>query len=220
MQLWEKGHSTLDPVDGQHHSAEEARDAIRALRDAYFVRVRNWATWKLKDNCEATADDVILTTWERFIQGTRTWPIGVSIEVCFWNAVRSEISNAWEKHQRQVRRLPNAPLDHDGEPAEVLERIEGTLDDPLTAMLNAGERERLQSISDHIENNFKDDDAVTAVIIGRIEKMSPHAVQQEFSLTATQFQSACKRLRRFIIKHYSNGWKRHGQLRQESEGIS
>jgi hypothetical protein len=45
-------------------------------------------------------------------------------------------------------------------------------------------------------------------------------VQRDFGLTATEFKSACKKLRRFINKHYPDGWKSHGQQQSESEGPS
>ena len=97
--------------------------------------------------------------------------------------------------------------------------IEGVIPSPLDQMLVAAERQRFQAIADHIRGTFQEDDAVTAVIIGREEKMSPDDVQQTFGLTATQYKSACKKLRRFINENYPDGWASHDQ-QQESERVS
>jgi hypothetical protein len=49
-----------------------------------------------------------------------------------------------------------------------------------------------------------------ALISGRDRQMSPDDVQQEYGLTQTEYDSASKRLRRFINKHYPNGWGSYG----------
>jgi len=85
----------LDPQEGQHHSPEEAEDAIFGLPKEYWLRLHRWATWKLTGNCMAEADEVIANVYERFCTGSRRWPIGVKIGTCFWNAVKSTISGEW-----------------------------------------------------------------------------------------------------------------------------
>src|SRR6266571_2016177 len=171
--------SAMDPKEGQHHSEQEAKAAIEGLPEKYWLRLRRWTTWRLNGNCIATADEVIVDIWERFIRGTRHWPVGVPINTCFWNAVKSEISSAWQKHRRAAAQQ-HAPVTSDGELEDPLENIEGTIPDPLEEMIAAPERKRLQRIADHICGSFKSDDAVTAVIIGREEKMSPKDVREAF----------------------------------------
>jgi RNA polymerase sigma-70 factor (ECF subfamily) len=211
--------SALDPQEGQHHSAEEAEEAIRGLPDLYWLRLRRWAMWKLYGNSIESADEVIAEIWERFIQELRHWPVSVSIDACFWNAVKSRISGVWDKHRRQAAKQ-HAPVTAEREPADPLEDVEGTIEDPLEELVGTEERQRLQKIADHIENNFKADDAVTAVIIGRDNNMSPAEVQETFGLTETEYKSACKKLRRFINKHYPNGWESYEQRQQEPEGLA
>jgi DNA-directed RNA polymerase specialized sigma24 family protein len=210
----------LDQTEGQHHSSAEAKGAIDGLPAVYWLRLRRWAIRRLKDNAEASADDVIATMYERFLDGDRHWRVGVPITACFWNAVKSEINNAWDKHKLKAKRELPVTVGADGQAVDPVEQIVGDLPDPAAAALQAEEQRRLQAIADHIENSFKDDDAVTAVIIGRIEKMSPEDVQRGFDLSATQFESACKKLRRFLNKNYRDGWKSHEQQQPRSEGPS
>jgi RNA polymerase sigma-70 factor (ECF subfamily) len=199
----------LDPKEGQYHSAQEAKAAINGLPEGYWLRLRRWVTWQLSGNCIAAVDDVIADIWERFIRGTRHWPRGVSIETCFKNAVKSEISSVWDKHSRAVAQRP-APVTTDGEQEDPLENIEGPIRDPLVEIIAGAESKRLQNIADHICDHFRSDAAVMALISGRDRQMSPDDVQQEYGLTQTEYDSASKRLRRFINKHYPNGWGSYG----------
>src|SRR5689334_3466021 len=115
--------STLDPTEGQHHSSTEAKAAIDGLPDAYFLRLLRWTTGRIRTNSEASAEDVISAICLRFVDGTRTWPIGVRIEACFWEAVRSEISNAWDKHKRRLVRQAKPTVDEVGEEVDPVEEL-------------------------------------------------------------------------------------------------
>jgi hypothetical protein len=210
----------LDSPEGQHHSIEEAVAAIHGLPDAYFLRLERWAAWKLAYNGVEEAGDVIADTFERFQAGTRRWPVGVSIQACFKNAVRSLIDEAWEKHDRIAARQ-HAPVTVDCEPADpfenVLDPIEGrpmqalTRADPLELIDSADEQRRQNKIVNHIESAFGTDEDVTALLIGLEQDLPAREIQQAFDLTETQYDSARKRLRRFLNKHYPNQWRSHGQ---------
>jgi RNA polymerase sigma-70 factor (ECF subfamily) len=109
------------------------------------------------------------------------------------------------------------PVTPEGEPADqfeqVLDPIEGRLMDDLTSpnpmdeLISEAEQALRQRITDHIETSFAEDEEVTAVLIGIEQGMSARDVQREFNLTETQYDSARKRLRRFINKHYPHQWR-------------
>lgn len=198
----------MGPQEGQHHSIEEAEEALRSLPDRYWARLRRWAVWKLADNCMADADDVVADIWERFIRGSRRWPIGVPIATCFWNAVKSAINGEWDRHKRHAAKQ-YAPVTADGEAADAFEDIAGSVDDPLEELAGAPERLRQQTIVDHISNHFAPDEAVTAILIGLEQNMPAREIQEAFNLTETQYDSARKKLRRFINKQYPDGWQPH-----------
>jgi len=219
----------LDPKEGQHYSIEDAEAGIRDLPDTYWVRLRLWAAWKLSGNCISEADDVIADVWERFIRGTRRWPVGTKIEACFWNAVKSAIDGEWDKHDRQVANR-HAPITPDGEPDDpfenVVDKITGQsmtelmVKGPLNELMAAAERRRQEQIVEHIENSFADDGAVTAVLISLEQGLNAQKIQEAFSLTETQYDSARKKLRRFLNRHYPNQWRSHEQRQQEPESLA
>jgi RNA polymerase sigma-70 factor (ECF subfamily) len=190
----------LDLDDGQHHSIEEVKQAFRELPLAYWVRLRRWTVWKLAGNSTASADDVINDMWLRFVNGSRRWPKGIPFATCFWNAVKSSINAEWEKHKRVASAQESLPEDGNG-----AETDEGT--SPLDQLVQQPERRRQEGILDHIAQAFKIDRAVAAVLEGIDRQLSPLQVQEEFDLSETQYDSARRKLRRFLNKHYPNGWR-------------
>jgi len=210
----------LDPQEGPHHSKEEADEAIRSLPDKFWVALRRRAVWRLKGNCMSDLDDIISDLWERFaVAGTRKWRVGISMETCFRSAVRSEINGRWDKHKRLAGKQ-HAPITPEGEAADPFEDIPATTPDPLTQLEEEPERRRREAIVEHIENHFAADEHVTAILIGRECSLSPQEVQEQFGLTQTQYDSASKKLRRFINKQYPNGWQPNEQRQQESQNLA
>lgn len=219
----------LDPEEGQHYSAEDAEAAIRSLPNAYWGRLRKFAAWKLTGNAVSEADDVIAGVWEKFVRGSRRWRLGTQIEACFWNAVKSAIDGEWDKHDKQVANR-HAPVTADGEPEDpfenVIDKVAGQsmpelmVKGPLNELMCASERRRQEQIVKHIEGAFADDEAVTAVLIGLEQGLNAQKIQEAFSLTETQYDSARKRLRRFLNKHYQNQWRSYEQRQQEPESLA
>lgn len=211
--------SVMDPQEGQHHSIEEVEAALRALPDSYLLRLRRWAAWKLTDNCKSEADEVISEVFDRFVTGNRKWPHGVAFDTCFWNAVKSVISGEWDKHKRHAA-LHVTAVNEDGESEDPLASIGSNDGNPIELFEAAEVRGRRQTTIDHITGNFEADDAVTAVLIGIEHNLSPKEVQEQFELTETEYDSARRKLRRFLNKHYPNGWRSHGQRQQEPQSLA
>jgi hypothetical protein len=209
----------LDAQEGPYHSKEEADEAIRGLPVKYWVALRRRSMWKLKDNCVSDVDDIISDLWERFaVSGTRKWRVGISMEMCFRSAVRSEINGRWDQHKRLAAKQ-HAPIAPDGQEVDRFEGIPAPTPDPLTELEEGPERKRQQAIIDHIQNYFAADEHVTAILIGRDWQMSPQDVQKEFGLTETQYDSATRKLRRFLNKQYPRGW-RTDERQQESQDLA
>lgn len=202
------------PEEGQHHSPDEAERAINGLPDSYWLRLHRWATWRLFGNSVAEADEVIADVYERFCKGSRKWPIGIPIDTCFWNAVRSAVSGEWSKHTTNNAKHVSISSEEESYGFPSLDH------EPLSRVVHAAELQKHQRIVDHICGAFIGDRAVTAVLEGLEQDLPAREVQKASGLTETQYDSARKRLRRFINKHYPNGWRSHGQRRQESESLA
>ena len=69
---------------------------------------------------------------------------------------------------------------------------------------------------EHIESAFAKDEPVTALLIGLDQGLSPEEIQKEFELTEIQYDSARRKLRRFLNKHYPNQWRSNGQEQERS----
>lgn len=204
------------PDARSYHSPEETADAIGALPDSFFLNLQEWAAWKLADNGIAEAGDVIADVYERFLAGTRRWPKGVEIAVCFKNAVRSVISDLWEQNERAFRQH-HSPLDADGAPADpfeaVLDPTDGRpmepllVEDPVSELVALAEQKKLADILEEIESAFAKDDAVTAILIGLEQGLRAEEIQESFGLSETAYDTARKRLRRHLNKNYPNQWR-------------
>jgi DNA-directed RNA polymerase specialized sigma24 family protein len=136
------------------------------------------------------------------------------------------INEAWEAHHRDAEKR-HAPTSAEGEPLDPFEHVLDPLDGlPIDDLLSAGVEEQLLSAEkqraraqmvEHIESTFASNDDVTAILIGLEQGLPAREIQKAFDLSETQYDSARKRLRRFINKHYANQGRSYGQRKQEAE---
>ena len=151
---------------------------------------RKYRSW-LAEDCEEVLGEAV----QRVLDGRRTWPQRVETAPFLAGVMRS-VAWEWLKEGRR-REIPESrlrPLDASdpGEDESYIERH------PASGSAPDGSAQ-VAAIIKHVETVFGDDDGVTAIILGRVEDMSPEDVQREFGITSNQYAAAQKRLRRAVL---------------------
>ena len=134
-----------------------------------------------------------MDTAGRFLDGRRNWPKGEPFHAVFYNALRS-VGDEYrsEDAAKPYITMADLPEDFSGEPA-TLESFGDSSTSPEKAL------EAQQEI-DLVFTEFRDDEDVQAVIVGRMERLSAQEVQGQFALTEDEYNAARKRLERWLSR--------------------
>jgi len=169
----------------------EVEDALNAFTEEDWERFRRVARYQLYRLVHLDPMDLLMDTVERFLDGRRNWPKGELFEAVFYNAIRSVAdeyrTDDASKPYVTMADLPSGP---DGEPAN--------LDNFGTQQLSPEKALEAQQEIDHAFAEFKDDEDVQAVIVGRMLGSSAEEVQAEFAITPDEYHAARKRLERWL----------------------
>jgi len=135
-----------------------------------------------------------MDTAERFLDGRRNWPIGELFEAVFYNAIRSVAGEyRSEDAAKPYVTMSDLPPGLDGEPA--------SLENFGTQELSPEKALEAQQEIDRVFAEFKDDEDVQAVIVGRMEGLTAEEVQGAFAITPDEYHAARKRLERWIDRN-------------------
>ncbi|MES2040090.1 MAG: hypothetical protein V4495_19920 [Pseudomonadota bacterium] len=136
----------------------------------------------------------------RTLDGRRSWPSSESFGTYIWMVMRS-IANADRKMEAQsIELLANDQPVFDGfsligdqlaEYGSVELAVDQVLED---ALVHKRILEDLQTIEDH----FRNDQNVTLVIMAIEDNVPPRELESDYGLSITQYESARKKLRRYI----------------------
>jgi len=194
-----RGESPAAPIppkdtDDDALTPEEAHARLDRLTEKDWLALdaasRKYRAWLAEDGEEVLGEAV-----QRILDGRRKWPRHVETAPFLAEVMRSV---AWEWLQKRRRRaIPESRL---GSPdASDPDEDEGYIERHPASGSGPDGLARIGAIIKHVETVFGDDDAVTAVILGRVEGMSPEDVQKEFGITQNQYAAAQKRLRRAVL---------------------
>jgi DNA-directed RNA polymerase specialized sigma24 family protein len=180
-------------ADG-HVSPDEALARLDGLTEKDFLALET-ASHKYRQWLAEDADELLGEAVQRLLDGRRKWPRGVELGPFLAEVMRSV---AWEWLGKSRRRaIPESRLAaHEGDDAE---DEESYIDRQPAPGPGADAPTKLGEIAERIETVFGDDDAITAILIGRVEGMSPAETQKTFDLTPDQYAAAQKKLRRAVL---------------------
>lgn len=186
---------TVDEVAERVHSLGKV-DRLR-LGQLALVHSLGCTPWEPRD----LLHEAIL----RAMSGERRCPTTMAI-VPFLDGVMSSIADAIRRRRAlgvvtPVNELPPAA---DDEQDPYLNRSSGEMP-PDDAMIAAQERAEMRAVLDAIYETFKDDQEVTAVLMGIDEEWSAEQVRQTFDMSETAYASARKRLRRELNRRWPKG---------------
>lgn len=174
-----------------NHDRREVEDALNAFTKEDWERFRRVARYQLYRLSHLDPMDLLMDTACRFLNGRRNWPRGEIFEAVFYNAVRSVADEyRTEDAAKPYVTLADLPLGLDGEPA--------SLENFGTQGLSPEKALEAQQEIERVFAEFKDDEDVQAVIVGRMERLTAEEVQAQFAITSIEYHAARKRLERWL----------------------
>lgn len=183
--------------DKDHYSVDEVAQKLEVLTEGQLLKLtqlgRLWAT-RLRgyDPMDLVQEACVRLLTER------KWPRELPIEAMFHGAMRSIVAQ-WSPNANQEAQAlvfeAECAQDEDGD--SPLQRANAKMPKP-DEMLEA--EDEFKAELEAIEGHFQDDETVLEFILWKAEGYSPAEIQQELSLSPTQYDSILKRIRRYVLK--------------------
>jgi RNA polymerase sigma-70 factor (ECF subfamily) len=170
----------------QTGTPEEVRAALLGLSSADSVRLKQIAKLRApRTGMEWT--DLLNEAFARALGGQRQWPIGVPFVAFIAQTMRSIASDERSSSDFVVS-LDEVQAD------EGLGRSDGELT-PSTDVTPERELSAKQQLG-QVQALFEDDPVSLAILVATAEDMAPDAIQNQLGLSAKQYASALRKIRR------------------------
>lgn len=188
---------------GAAASPDEVWAAVDALSQGELTRLEGVGQRLAYGIRSFDGKDVLMEAIERALRGSSVWSRGVSLPVFLFGVMRN-VAKQWRELKSS-----SAPVVHvagHGQENEREVHLKSPDPSPEDALLDreaAKEAEAFarQSVR-QIDELFKDDVEIEAVLYGIRCDMSASQVQEDFGITATQYASARRRMRRTLAKEF------------------
>lgn len=169
----------------------ETLERLEALRPADLQRLKSFARFLSATLDNESDHDLLYEAIDRVLSERRTWSSNREATTLLKGIMKS-IADEWRKKRK--REMPESQL-ASAEETEDVGLVAGHRDPSAdTEMLV-----RFGEILRFIEEVFREDEAVTAILMGRCEGLSLAETQDMFNLSPTQYDSALKKLRRAVL---------------------
>lgn len=185
--------------------ASRLEHALTQMTDASLGRLYRLAQYFLLGGTTyQSPKELFNEAVHRTLDGRRNWPPGEPFGRYIWMVMRS-IANADRRLQANaVELLANDAPRADGAPTDT-DRIgdfgwqESAVDQVLEA---AHAKKQIVEDLQVIEDHFKDDQNVMLVIMAIEDSVPPRELESDYGLTIKQYESARKKLRRFVDRQF------------------
>ncbi len=136
----------------------------------------------------------------RTLDGRRNWPPGEAFGAYIWMVMRSIVNADRKMESDNIElRANDRPIPNDfsvvGDLLAEYGSCELAIDNVLEDALN---QKRAEADLNIIEEHFKNDQNVTLVIMAIEDNIPPRELESDYGLPIAQYESARKKLRRFI----------------------
>ena len=173
---------------------EEVRAALFGLSPADSVRLKQLAKLRASGaGLEWT--DLLNEAFARALAGQRQWPVGVPFVAFLAQTMRSV---AFDERRSSDFVVSLGEVGADESPG----RSDGKLQ-PSTDVTPERELSAKQGLG-QVQALFEDDPVSLAILVGTAEDMAPDAIQKQLGLSATQYASALRKIRR-RLQSFSSG---------------
>jgi len=155
--------------------------ALAALSEEDLLRLRAIAKLRARSLPDGMSwSDLLHEAVLRALTGARPWPPGVSLLAFLAGVMRSLCDEQWRRHRRQN----DLPAPHDS----------GGADDPERACAAVEALAAIQRL-------FASDETALQVITGLISGMAAEAIRHHYGLTAVEYDTTRRRMRRTMLRH-------------------
>lgn len=183
--------SVTEPELHQYVSPAKAADRLASLSDADLLRLKRLAQIRSKVCQGLDWEDLLQEAVVRLLNGQRRWPLSVPFHVFMMQTMRSI---AYEEARHGIE----GPVIASGQGSDSEStRFLNDFPDPTPSP----EREVMarQQIA-AIEAKFSNDSRVRAILKGMALGWSPEEIQGQEGMTATEYASAQRRIRRKLAE--------------------
>jgi DNA-directed RNA polymerase specialized sigma24 family protein len=178
-------------------SVEEAAHALRRISRTDLLRLGEIARMRAIGLPSVDWEDLLNEALTRVLSGTRRWPRTVPFIAFLAQAIRSVAGDEW---RRLARSHVTSDSDLASGEADDFTALSGELaTDGIDPEREVVARATLQQIDDL----FMDDAEAQHVLMGLAQGMEPAEVQTGSNMSATQYATAQKRIRRRLARHFS-----------------
>ncbi|WP_146172536.1 sigma-70 family RNA polymerase sigma factor [Mesorhizobium helmanticense] len=174
----------------EYGSPEEVAIALAALGEADFARLGRIAQLRARGLPGVEWRDILHDAIQRSLDGTRRWPVDVPFVAFLRGVMRSIASEHWRR--RMLDRRDAQPANDEGFPDQI-ETIASDEPDPERSAI-------ARDLVEHLERLVADDPVLSGIVAGIGEGLDPTDIQARVGLSATEYNSARRRLRRLITR--------------------
>lgn len=176
-------------------TTEECAEALQQLSDGELQRLYEMARLRATGLKTVEGPDLLHDAMDRMLGGKRQWPLDVPLLVFLRETMRSIASDHWRRQKEAVEVAESEIRANPGKGDGVIAMTADTSMDPEAETGAAQILERTKKL-------FKDDEDALAVIAGMESGKSPSEIQQENEMSATQYASTQRRIRRHLNRFF------------------
>jgi len=185
--------------------ASRLEHALVQMTDANWARLYRAAQYFLLGGTSYQAPQELFNeAIQRTLDGRRNWPPSEPFGSYIWMVMRS-IADADRRMQANaIELLANDAPSTEGAAADT-DRIAdfGWPESAVDQVLEAADAKRqVDEDLKVIEDHFKDDQVVMLVIMAIEDNIPPRELESDYGLTIKQYESARKKLRRFVERQF------------------
>lgn len=166
------------------------RRALAGLSEPDLLRLQAIARLRCRGLPGLDWQELLHEAVLRALDGSRSWPPGVSLVAFLAGIMRSLRSDHWRRHRAGSALLPVQAADAADPPSEA--------PDPERIVA------AVQALA-AIDRLFADDPAALAVILGLSQGLSAKEIRRRAGLSETEYDSTRKRMRRALLRHGLTG---------------
>ena len=160
---------------------QDVRAGLAALPENDLLRLRAIARLRARALPGGTSwSDLLHEAVLRALSGARPWPPGVPLLAFLAQVMRSLCDEQWRRHRRETVLCHPQPAD--------------PVDDPERAYAASEALAVLHRL-------FASDEAALKVITGLIGGMGAEEIRRHYGLTAVEYDSTRRRMRRAMLRH-------------------
>ena len=168
---------------------QDLRRALAALSEPDLLRLQAIARLRCRGLPGLDWQELLHEAVLRALDGSRPWPRDVPLIAFLAGIMRSLRSDHWRRHRAGTALLAG--------PAELADQPSEAADPERIAAAT-------QALA-AIDRLFADDPAALAVILGLSQGLSAEEIRQRTGLSATEYDSTRKRMRRALLRHGLKG---------------